>query len=375
MRTRLNTLATVWLGLLATGVMAAAMPAQAQNGYDQRNGAPLPPRIEFRVRPQWTAVPGTNVMMIRRDQRPAYDMFGYGSRYYVFDNGNWYQSDSWSGPFSWLDERSLPTTIRQVPENEWLSYPSGWRTNNNNNGSYDDNNYPNNGNGRYDLSRAPAPPRTHFRFRLQWTPIGGTGVSMIRQDQRPAYDMFAYGSRYYLFNNDYWYQSDSWNGPFSVMDERDIPAAFRQVPQSEWQSYPSEWASNNNDRNYDNNRSYDNGRNSNDRNWRYDVARAPAPPQMYFRRTPRWGRVPGTQVMIVRDRNRPDYDMFRLGSKFYLEVDGYWYRSNRWNGPYAAIDQRSIPNEFSNVPRQYWRSYPANWAVNARYPRRQADRQ
>ena len=89
---------------------------------------------------------------------------------------------------------------------------------------------------------------------------------------------------------------------------------------------------------------------------------APAPPRVEFRRQPRWMGVPGTNVLMVRTQDRPAYDLFKVGSAYYIYDNGYWYRANRWRGAFTAIDQRSVPVAFNNVPRQYWRSYPAGWA-------------
>jgi hypothetical protein len=100
------------------------------------------------------------------------------------------------------------------------------------------------------------------------------------------------------------------------------------------------------------NRTYNNQR-------RYAV---PAPPSVTFQRQPRWTNVPGTNVRMINSQDRPAYDMFRMGSSYYIYDNNYWYRSNRWNGTYTAINQDAVPVEFNSVPREYWRSYPADWA-------------
>jgi hypothetical protein len=98
-----------------------------------------------------------------------------------------------------------------------------------------------------------------------------------------------------------------------------------------------------------------------DDRWRVSV-QAPAPPEVYFRHSPRWENIQGTRVYVVRDEDRPDYDMFRYGGSYYIYNDGYWYRGDRWNGPFVAIDFSSVPDEFRSVPRDEWVSYPSNWA-------------
>ena len=98
-----------------------------------------------------------------------------------------------------------------------------------------------------------------------------------------------------------------------------------------------------------------------DDRWRVSV-QAPAPPEVYFQYAPHWQNVRGTQVYTLRDQDRPDYDMFRYSNSYYIYNDGYWYRADRWNGPFVAIDYASVPNDFRAIPREEWVSYPTNWA-------------
>ncbi len=98
---------------------------------------------------------------------------------------------------------------------------------------------------------------------------------------------------------------------------------------------------------------------------RQDDRRAPAPPVIAFRRSPRWVTVPGTRVYVVNRNERPGYDIFRYGSTYYIYDNGWWYRSNRWNGRFVAIDERMVPTAFYDVPRAEWRSYPSGWENRA----------
>src|SRR5437867_1622871 len=100
--------------------LLAAPPSQAQ--YN----SPSPPQVYFRSSPHWIVVPGTRVSVIRRDERPAYDMFGYGSYYYIYSNGYWYRSNRWDGAFQPIDDRDVPAAFYDVPRSEWMSYPPGW---------------------------------------------------------------------------------------------------------------------------------------------------------------------------------------------------------------------------------------------------------
>lgn len=89
---------------------------------------------------------------------------------------------------------------------------------------------------------------------------------------------------------------------------------------------------------------------------------APAPPAVVFSATPRWVAIPGTRVERVRESERPSYDLFRYGSRYYVYNDGYWYRSDRLNRGFVAIEERSVPLVFANVSSEQWRSYPPGWS-------------
>jgi hypothetical protein len=83
--------------------------------------------------------------------------------------------------------------------------------------------------------------------------------------------------------------------------------------------------------------------------------------RLSFGTTPRWEAVPGTQVSIVGDANRPDYDVFRYGNSYYVYRNDRWYASRDWRGEFTMVDDSQVPDEFTRVPRTYWRSYPSRW--------------
>ncbi len=97
------------------------------------------------------------------------------------------------------------------------------------------------------------------------------------------------------------------------------------------------------------------------------ITRAPMAPVVVFRSPSMWETVPGTRVMWVRDADRPAYDMFRYGSRYYIYNDGYWYSSRQQNGRYMVIDDRRVPLAIARVPDHQWRSYPKGW-MNPKNP-------
>jgi len=97
------------------------------------------------------------------------------------------------------------------------------------------------------------------------------------------------------------------------------------------------------------------------------VKQASSPPRILFKSAPHWEAVPGTRVYWVRADERPAYDLFRLGSLFYLFDQGHWYRSSRQDRGYVVIDDRYVPMAISGVPSHHWRSYPKGW-LNPKNP-------
>lgn len=74
----------------------------------------------------WSQVRGTQVRELRQDERPGYDMFRYGGRYYAYNNNQWYSSRHGSGSYGRIDERTVPSEISRVPQDHWREYPSSW---------------------------------------------------------------------------------------------------------------------------------------------------------------------------------------------------------------------------------------------------------
>jgi hypothetical protein len=89
--------------------------------------------------------------------------------------------------------------------------------------------------------------QVNFGTAPHWSGVRGTHVQMMRQTERPKYDMFRYGRTYYAYNNNQWYRSNRMNGGYVYMNDRDVPREVSRVPRAHWQNYPSGW----NDRNSD----------------------------------------------------------------------------------------------------------------------------
>jgi hypothetical protein len=210
--------------------LAVAAAVQAQDRQHQGSGASATLRVSLGTAPQWVDVPGTRVRTIRQGERPDYDMFQYDRNYYAYRDNRWYMSPRESGDFTLIDDRSVPSDFSGIPREHWRNYPSGWQ-----------------GRQHQGPGGRSASLQVHFGTTPRWMSVRGTRVRMIRQSQRPDYDMFQYGRNYYVYNDNQWYMSRRPRGQFMVMDERFVPRELSRVPRGHWRNYPSEWSDQNRD--------------------------------------------------------------------------------------------------------------------------------
>ncbi len=77
----------------------------------------------------------------------------------------------------------------------------------------------------------------------------------------------------------------------------------------------------------------------------------PPPPAVVFSGPPEVVVVPRTQVYYVPAA--ADYDMYRYRTYWYINRDGYWYRSHRYGGPFKSVESRYVPRPIVVVPATY----------------------
>lgn len=203
--------------------------------------------------------------------------------------------------------------------------------------------------------------RVEFGTAPHWQTISGTRVQIVRDDERPDYDLFRVNGRYYVYSGGDWYVSDVPTGTFSYMEPRFVPSELRTVPQRYWTTYPEEWMNNDrdNDRYYDRDDDRDND-SYYDRNDRDDYGPS-ATFRFDMRRRPHWTYVSGTSVEELSGPYRPSYDAFRYHHMYYVYANGQWYMGRHFDEPLARIDFAAVPSALAQVPRSHWRSYPATW--------------
>lgn len=112
-------LAALLMPLLATGYPSPAKAADV--GFSIRIGDRYRGNhLYFDNRPRMVVVPGTRVYYVRDSD---YDVYRYGSYYYGFDDGRWYRSTSYRGPWIHVRGRQVPRAIYMVP----ADYRRNWR--------------------------------------------------------------------------------------------------------------------------------------------------------------------------------------------------------------------------------------------------------
>ena len=155
-------------------------------------------------------------------------------------------------------------------------------------------------------------------------------------------------------------------------------ATFTRVPRDNWRRYPTEWDHRDDrtydrsrDRDYDRDRDNDRSRDRDydrDRDYRSRDHSSTTFQVTFGNRRPRWSTIPGTRVMMVRQGQRPDYDIFRYGGYYYTCHDGYWYRARGHRGHFRAIDVRHVPRRVFSIPERHWKRHWKN-SHYARYDR------
>jgi hypothetical protein len=90
--------------------------------------------------------------------------------------------------------------------------------------------------------------------------------------------------------------------------------------------------------------------------------------QVSFGTTPHWTTVQHTNVKVIREQDRPNYDVFHYGNEYYVYRDNRWYQSRHSNGSYTYVDERYVPRQLSQVPSNHWRNYPTDWVKKNQDP-------
>lgn len=108
-------------------VMSLAGSAYAQTGVRfnlSLGNAPPPPVVVVQHAPRTMWLPDSRVAVVV-DRDFDTDMFQSGAFWYTYNDGWWYRSRSWRGPFIAIDYRDVPRGVQMVPARHWRHYPRG----------------------------------------------------------------------------------------------------------------------------------------------------------------------------------------------------------------------------------------------------------
>src|SRR5881397_3871621 len=89
------------------------------------------------------------------------------------------------------------------------------------------------------LGNAPPPPAVVFREEPRFVVIPDRRVYVV-EDEDLDYDMFRYGAYFYIYDNDCWYRSRSYRGPFLAIRAAYVPQPIYYVSDQEyhWRHHP-----------------------------------------------------------------------------------------------------------------------------------------
>ena len=150
--------------------------------------------------PKMHVIPNTDVYYQRR--APGYDLYRYADHWYLVDDGEWFESASWRGPFLAAVTDSLPEPVTFIPEDYRTYWEPGSKT-------------------------TWASSRT-FSEKPKMASVTRSGVSYASGIEEV--DLYRYRSEWYLAEDGQWYHSDSWKGPFLAIPYDQVPLALQNVP-------------------------------------------------------------------------------------------------------------------------------------------------
>jgi len=305
------------LGAALVGSLVLAPTAKAaKHGSDDDDARYWSSGRTFVVEPQMSVIPNSRVYYIR--DRSDYDMYRYGSTWYIADQGNWYRSDSWRGPFVAVSFNSVPHDITVVP----ADYRHSWVVT-----------------SAYSYGDDEKAPH-HYADRTfhHKPPMGRIPDTHVYFDREASdFDLYRYHDHYYLVDDGFWYKASSWMGPFARVKMHHVPGEVLSIPVQ----FRHDWATTTSYREQEENT------NTNASVY-WQSGRT-------FTVHPRMTVVPDMDVESIQDS--ADYDLYHFGNEWYLVDNGAWYHADSWTGPFVSIQVGSVPLDVRSVPNQYRHSW------------------
>ena len=150
--------------------------------------------------PKMHVIPNTDVYYQRR--APGYDLYRFADHWYLVDDGEWFESQRWRGPFVAAAVESLPEEVTFIPKEYRKYWEAGSET-------------------TWASSR-------RLSEKPKMTAVTRSGVSYA--SGMNDFDLYRYRSEWYLVENGQWHHSDSWKGPFLGIPYEQVPLALQNVP-------------------------------------------------------------------------------------------------------------------------------------------------
>ena len=100
----------IWLAAGITGMLLGNPSSDAQAEVSIRIGGGRPPSFILDTRPSFIELPGMGFSV---SIGSPYDILYYGNMYYIIQDGVWYRSAYYRGPWIVVSERNLPYKIRR----------------------------------------------------------------------------------------------------------------------------------------------------------------------------------------------------------------------------------------------------------------------
>jgi hypothetical protein len=174
--------------------------------------------VQFRVQPPMRRIQGSSVYYIRSNFDN--DLYRFGSRWYLVEDGVWYSAPSWRGQFRAIRFRDAPASVRNVP----MSYRRSWQmaSTGRTYRTYE----PTTGSGT--AYRGSGSFHVGLNNEPNMSIIPGTRVLYLRDES--DVDLYRYGNNWYMVDAGVWYRANSWSGPFYRATMSSVPGEVLEIP-------------------------------------------------------------------------------------------------------------------------------------------------
>ena len=178
----------------------------------------------FNRKPEMAYVPGSSVRFATRVS--GFDLYRLHGTWYLVDDGQWFRSTTWRGPFLTIRTRSVPRDILNLPtsyRHNWSNAPAMYQRD-------------------YDRDRSTGDRDDYNRtYGVRYWSSGRTfteepssymipNTSVYFVEGNSGYDMYRFGNTWYLVDNGDWFRADSWRGPFISIQTSTVPRTVLTIP-------------------------------------------------------------------------------------------------------------------------------------------------